>query len=149
MKKRDLAIKALLEFPKLSKGSIVRYLLETYPAIFDDFENTRAIVRDVCGSKGKDRKHRQAVDHQPDHITQYQLPQTKGEKRKFIELPKECHNVLIISDIHFPNHDVQALGKALQYGKDNNINCIVINGDLLDNEPFTNHDAPPTQYFRC
>ena len=142
-KKKDLAIKALLEFPKLSKGSIVRYLLDTYPAIFDDYENTRSIVRGVCGSKGKDRRHNKVVDHNPDHITQYQLPQSKGEKRKFVELPKECHNVLVISDIHFPNHDVKALELALQYGKDNKVNCIVINGDLMDNEPFTNHDAPP------
>jgi len=143
MKKQDLAIKALTEFPKMSKSSIVRYLLETYPTIFHDYENTRTIVRKVTGSKGKGELKYKVVDHNPDIETQYQLPKSKGEKRKFIELPQECNNILIISDIHFPNHDVIALGKALEYGKANNVNCIVINGDLLDNEPFTNHDAPP------
>jgi predicted phosphodiesterase len=143
MKKQDLAIKALSEFPKMSKGAIVTYLLETYPTIFHDYENTRSIVRKVTGSNGKEKLKYKAIDHNPDIETQFNLPKTKGEKRKFIELPQECNNILIISDIHFPNHDVIALGKALEYGKVNNINCIVINGDLLDNEPFTNHDAPP------
>jgi predicted phosphodiesterase len=143
MKKQDIAIKALIEFPKLSKNAIVSYLLETYPAMFDDFENTRSIVRKVTGAQGQSRLKYKVVDHKPDIETQFNLAKSKGEKRKFIDLPKECHNILVISDIHFPNHDVKALGKALEYGKDNNINCIVINGDLLDNEPFTNHDAPP------
>jgi predicted phosphodiesterase len=143
MKKQDIAIKALTEFPKLSKNAIVTYLLETYPTYFSDYENTRSIVRKVTGAQGESRLKYKVVDHKPDIETQFNLAKSKGEKRKFIDLPKECHNILIISDIHFPNHDVKALGKALEYGKANNINCIVINGDLLDNEPFTNHDAPP------
>jgi|LakMenE01Jun11ns_1017448.scaffolds.fasta_scaffold9914129_4 predicted phosphodiesterase len=143
MKKQDIVIRALTEFPKMSKSAIVRYLLETYPAMFDDYENTRSIVRKVTGAQGESRLKYKVVDHNPDIETQFNLPKSKGEKRNFIDLPKECHNILIISDIHFPNHDVKALGKALEYGKANNINCIVINGDLLDNEPFTNHDAPP------
>jgi predicted phosphodiesterase len=118
-------------------------LLETYPTYFSDYENTRSIVRKVTGAQGESRLKYKVVDHKPDIETQFNLPQSKGEKRNFIDLPKECNNVLIISDIHFPNHDVKALGKALEYGKTNKINCIVINGDLLDNEPFTNHDAPP------
>jgi predicted phosphodiesterase len=143
MKKQDIAIKALTEFPKLSKNAIVTYLLETYPTYFSDYENTRSIVRKVTGAQGESRLKYKVVDHKPDIETQFNLAKSKGEKRKFVELPKECHNILVISDIHFPNHDVKALGKALEYGKANNINCIVINGDLLDNEPFTNHDAPP------
>jgi predicted phosphodiesterase len=143
MTKQELVVKALTEFPKMSKASIVRYLLETYPAIFDDYERTRSLIRKYTGSQGKANLKYKRVDHNPDHITQYNLPQSKGEKRNFIDLPKECNNVLIISDIHFPNHDVEALNKALEYGKTNKVNCIVINGDLLDNEPFTNHDAPP------
>ena len=130
MTKQELVLKALTEFPKMSKASIVRYLLETYPTMFDDYERTRSLIRKYTGSQGKANLKYKRVDHNPDHITQYHLPQSKGEKRNFIDLPKECNNVLIISDIHFPNHDVEALGKALEYGKANNINCIVINGDL-------------------
>jgi predicted phosphodiesterase len=143
MTKKQLIVKALTEFPKMSKASIIRYLLDTYPTMFDDYERTRSLIRKYTGSHGEAALKYKVIDHNPDYITQYNLPQSKSEKRKFIELPKECHNILIISDIHFPNHDVKALGKALEYGKANNINCIVINGDLLDNEPFTNHDAPP------
>ena len=143
MTKKQLIVQALTEFPKMSKASIIRYLLDTYPTMFDDYERTRSLIRKYTGSHGEAALKYKIIDHNPDIETQYNLPQSKGEKRKFIELPKECHNILVISDIHFPNHDIKALGKALEYGKANNINCIVINGDLLDNEPFTNHDAPP------
>jgi predicted phosphodiesterase len=143
MTRRQLATKALTEFPKLSKRALAQYLLDTYPTMFSDFEIARSTLRQMAGSNGKAMLKYKRVDHNPDIETQYNLPKSKGEKRKFIELPKECHNILVISDIHFPNHDIKALGKALEYGKANNINCIVINGDLLDNEPFTNHDAPP------
>jgi predicted phosphodiesterase len=143
MTKQELVIRALTEFPKMSKASIVRYLIDTYPTMFDDYERTRSLIRKYTGSQGKSNLKYKLVEHNPDHITQFNLPQSKGEKRKFIYLPKDCHNVLIISDIHFPNHDVRALGKALEYGETNKVNCIVLDGDLLDNEPFTNHDAPP------
>jgi predicted phosphodiesterase len=142
-KKQKLILNALTEFPKLSKSAIAKYVVETYPTIFDDVENARTIVRTMTGSKGELNRKYKVVDHTPDIETQSQLPQSRGKKRQFIELPPELNNVLVISDIHFPNHDVNALDLALQYGEDNNINCIVINGDLLDNEPFTNHDAPP------
>jgi predicted phosphodiesterase len=143
MTKSQLALKALTEFPKLSKTTIARYLVETYPTMFDNVENARTCIRRITGSKGNRDKKEQVIEHTPDIETQSQLPQSIGKKRQFVELPPELNNVLVISDIHFPNHDVKALDKALKYGEDNKINCIVINGDLLDNEPFTNHDAPP------
>jgi predicted phosphodiesterase len=53
------------------------------------------------------------------------------------------NNILWLSDIHIPNQDNEALKLAIDYGVKNKINCIVLGGDILDNTPFTNHDAPP------
>jgi hypothetical protein len=51
MTKKQLIVKALTEFPKMSKASIIRYLLDTYPTMFDDYERTTGI--DIRGAGRK------------------------------------------------------------------------------------------------
>lgn len=138
-----LTEKAILKFPSMSKASIARYLYATYPTHFESIENARSLVRKITGSSGDSRRKYKTIDHKPNIETQFNLPQSIGKERNFFKLPKEITNVLWLSDIHFPNHDVEALRNALIYGKENKIDCIVLGGDILDNEPFTNHDAPP------
>ena len=40
--------------------------------------------------------------------------------------------MLILSDIHFPYHDKQAIMVALRTGKQQNVDSILLNGDILD-----------------
>lgn len=63
----------------------------------------------------------------------YNLPKSYAEKKEPFVLPKVCNNILLISDLHIPYHDVEAITIALDYGKKNKINTIFINGDLIDN----------------
>lgn len=51
--------------------------------------------------------------------------------------------VLVISDIHIPYHDTPALNAALEYGYKRGADCIVINGDLLDLAPMSDHEKIP------
>lgn len=138
-----LAEKAIIKFPSMSKASIARYLFATYPTHFENQENARSIIRNLTGTTGDAKRHNKVIDHKPNIETQFNLPKSIGKERNFFKLPNEITNVLWLSDIHFPNHDEEALRNALIYGKENGIDCIVLGGDILDNEPFTNHDAPP------
>ena len=63
----------------------------------------------------------------------YKLPDSYQEKREPFILPKVCNNILLISDLHIPYHDIDAITIALDYGKKENVNTIFINGDLIDN----------------
>jgi predicted phosphodiesterase len=63
----------------------------------------------------------------------YNLPESYQEKREPFILPKVCNNILLISDLHIPYHDIEAITIALDYGKKENVNTIFINGDLIDN----------------
>jgi predicted phosphodiesterase len=63
----------------------------------------------------------------------YNLPESYQEKREPFILPKVCNNILLISDLHIPYHDIDAITIALDYGKKENVNTIFINGDLIDN----------------
>lgn len=65
-------------------------------------------------------------------LNPYKLPKSYAEKAKTFRLPAKCNNVLFISDLHIPYHDINAVSIAIEYGKRHNINCIFINGDILD-----------------
>lgn len=49
---------------------------------------------------------------------------------KWFEAPHQ--KMLVLSDIHFPYHDKQALMVALRTGKQENVDSILLNGDILD-----------------
>lgn len=136
------AKEALLKFPTLSKSAIAKYLVQTYPTLFTSIENARTMIRTLTGASGQARMRYKKVEHTPNLETQFNLPKSEAKDRQFTQI-KGAERVLILSDIHFPNHDYDALLNALKFGKEKNIDCIILNGDIMDNEPFTRHDAPP------
>jgi predicted phosphodiesterase len=140
--KTELAVEYVLKFPSISKSSIAVKLFDDYPTLFKNPEDARTFVRRATGSsfatyKGKKYNFKDKVAHTPD------LPPSIKKDRFFIDLPVSSNNILWLSDIHLPNQDNEAIKIAIDYGKKNKINCIVLGGDILDNTPFTSHDAPP------
>lgn len=76
------------------------------------------------------------------------------QKLKIISKAEEMQNVvlgegryLILSDIHIPYHDEASLSTALEWGLNNNIDTIILNGDIMDCYPvssFIKDIAMPT-----
>lgn len=131
--KGKIVIQVLKEFPNTSNRAIANYLVDKYPLIFPDVENARKLIQKKLGRDNCSvTKETNFSGHNP-----YGLPDAVEIKEKSYRIPKVNDKILWVSDIHFPNHDQQALTVALKYGKDNGANCIVIGGDLLDNTPFT------------
>jgi predicted phosphodiesterase len=73
----------------------------------------------------------------------YKLPESYQEERKPYKLPIACNNILLISDLHIPYHDINAVTLALNYGVENKINTILINGDLIDNHQVSRFERDP------
>ena len=140
--KSKLAKEALQKFPESSKRAIANYLCETYPLLFTSFEDARSVVNKNT-LYHNDKLDRSKNTFSPENP--YGLPDSKAQIRKFVDI-KDCKKILWLSDIHFPNQDNDALTAALKYGQEHKIDCIVLGGDILDNEPFTSHDAPPPIY---
>jgi predicted phosphodiesterase len=122
--------------------TLARIILKEHPLSFNGLEDARKVLGKIEGKrlspeerniyekipaneKYKMVKHRK---HNP-----FKLPKSHSNNKKFFVLPKECNNILMISDLHIPYHDIEATTTALKYGLDNNINTIFINGDLIDN----------------
>jgi predicted phosphodiesterase len=107
--------------------------------MYKNQEDARTFVRNATNSFGNEHKkynHRD-ITHTPD------LPPSLSKQRIFVDLPVSSNNILWMSDIHLPNHDIDAINLATKFGIDKKINCIVLGGDILDNTPFTSHDSPP------
>jgi predicted phosphodiesterase len=123
-------------FPELSKRAIAVKIHSDNPLIFKDPEDVRSFVRYITGSFGKDK--RDLATHKG-----FCIPKSQAKKTAPYNLPQQYNNILWLSDIHAPNHHHEALELAIEYGKTNKINCIVLGGDVIDNFPFTRFDKKP------
>jgi predicted phosphodiesterase len=135
--KDQLAVEYLTKFPSISKSSIAAKLYNDHPHVFNSVEDARIKIRRITGADGNFSSRKINIPHTPE------LPPSRMTNREFVDLPVSSNNILWMSDIHIPNQDNEALKLAIDYGVKNKINCIVLGGDVLDNTPFTNHDAPP------
>jgi hypothetical protein len=145
MNKRDVVREYLKKYPKFPNLKLARIIYSENNLLFKDVEAVRSIVRDLTGNNGKLK--RIEVDERfktsPKSYNPYNIPESYEEKREAFVLPKACDNILLISDLHIPYHNIKAVTIALDYGKANNVNTIFINGDLIDNHQVSRFETDP------
>jgi len=141
MKKSEISKTYRDKFPDMPTLKLARIVYEENKIMFKDIEAARASLRYIEGKTGKkDRKNASKSKYfmqQDRPKNPYNLPESHQEVREPYILPKGCNNILLISDLHIPYHDITAITIALDYGKANNINTIFINGDLIDNHQIS------------
>jgi len=54
-------------------------------------------------------------------------------------------SILVMSDIHVPYHDEQALEIAIEYGIKQKADTIILNGDIIDCAALSRHEKTPAQ----
>lgn len=147
--KSRLARAAVKKFPNSSKRSIAEYLFLNNNLIFADKEEARRIVRYVTGTQGaKNRsKAKDIIDKKsnfsPDNP--YGLPPSEAKEFIPYKLPKVNNNILFLSDIHLPYHDINSLTLAIKYGKEKKVNTIYLNGDIMDFHKASFHEQDPSK----
>lgn len=145
-KKGKIAREYLAQYPTSSIRTLAQLLMERYPTLFTNYQSTRSILNTHAGRMKVGKiKNTIVTERKQSRENPFGLPESRSKSRKFIKI-EGAKRVLWLSDIHFPNQDNEALTAALQYGLDHKVDCIVLGGDILDNEPFTAHDAPPPLY---
>lgn len=60
------------------------------------------------------------------------LPESDEAEYEPFLIPSGVRKLLVLSDIHIPYHNIQALTTAIQYGIDNGADGILLNGDTMD-----------------
>lgn len=134
--KADIARNYIKQFPKTASLTLARKMYIENIETFKDIEDARYSIRYVRGLAGiesrKSATKKELFVEKFSLGNPYKIPKSHAVKAKTFTLPAKYNNVLLISDLHIPYHDVTALSLAIQYGKEKDINCIFINGDLLD-----------------
>lgn len=126
----DLAAQIIQEFPEAATKRLATILRERYPTVFNSVEHARDIVRYVRGARGPKSRRENALYPE---LHRTVVPPLRGlpPSRKLERNPFHIQHkrVLVLSDIHIPYHDPQAIQLALDYRE---FDSILLNGDILD-----------------
>jgi predicted phosphodiesterase len=133
-------LEALAKWPDLPNLTLARKLYEDNPEVYTTLDNARASVRYYRGACGSKKRANVKIDNfQPAKQAiamgipnPFFLPESDEVEWEPYVIPKAVTRLLILSDVHIPYHNVEAVTLAMQYGKDKAVNGIMLNGDILD-----------------
>ena len=141
-KKADIVNEYLTRFPDLGAAPLARKIYKENKASFNDVENVRSVIRYYTGQKGvAQRAYKESNKdffREPKTSNPYGLFPTSAETYLPYEITSK--RTLIISDLHFPYQHNKSIELALDFGKQKKVDCILINGDLLDFATISRHE---------
>jgi len=132
------------------KATIAKIIYKDYPHAFKNIENVRTLVRYYTGANGKN--HRKSLSNSEfvkpltykfDAFSD--IPKSFRNEPSFFTLPTGIKKILILSDIHFPYHDEDALRIAVMKGVSENVDCVLLNGDILDFYQLSDFSKDPSK----
>lgn len=145
--KGGLAKEILSRFPKHPIRTLAQKLFKENKKVFKDLEDARSHLKYHAGLSGqkalsqlKDVTNARAITRD---TNPFKLPESYEQEREPYRIPKIYNNILVISDLHIPYHTNIAITRALEYGKKNKVNCVLINGDLLDFHQLSRFEKDP------
>jgi hypothetical protein len=131
--KTKLVKEFVKKYPTHPNLTLARLIYKKHPSSFKSIDNVRSTIRVIKGQHGtKLRKSikDKALFAEPGKLNPFDLPESHAND--YTPYIINQSRTLIISDLHFPYQDNKAIELALNYGLKKNVNCILINGDLLD-----------------
>jgi len=135
--KGEIVDQVLTDFPNTPSLTLAKKIYKKNPEVFTSLDDARSMVRYYRGAMGnKNRKNMTDKSHikkfTKESLNPFGLPPSDEAEYLPYYLRKESNKVLCLYDVHVPYHNVEALTKAIQYGKDKEVNTIFIGGDFLD-----------------
>lgn len=122
----------------VSKSMLAKILHTKYPTEFASDEQARTIIRKATGSHGKYSRKQIKTRTEWKGLS---LPEPeKNDYSKFLIREKR---IGILSDIHFPYYDKEALNAAIGYLRKWKPDCILLNGDILDCYALSHWEKDP------
>jgi predicted phosphodiesterase len=123
---------------------LAKKLHEENPSVYKNVEHARSTLRLITGNCGKLNLEKQHNDFRKEfNLLKKTLPKGETDKVEDYYLPKSIKRVLMLSDIHLPYQDDDALFSALEYGISNQADCIWLNGDILDFYQLSRFEIDP------
>lgn len=124
----------------LSKKALGKILHERYPSDFETPERGRKTILDVTGANGDRSRKTSKI-----RIEWKGLSLPEPEKNDYSKFLIKEKRIGILSDIHFPYYDKEALNAAIAYLKKWKPDCILLNGDIIDMYQVSDYLRDPRQ----
>lgn len=137
-----IVLKYLEQDNSLPSLTLAKIIYKENPLMFRNVESVRAIIRSYrhqCGEKNRTGYKNKKFFKEEGSKAPFKMPEPISEDYKPVYLDRKFNNIGVISDLHIPNHRTKPIEVAVEYLQSVNVNCIIINGDVLDNTPFTKH----------
>lgn len=140
----SIVIDYLRRHPSLPSLTLAKMIARDLPAEFT-IETARSSIRYYRGISGdRKRAHEPAggslfsKNEQP-NFNPWKLDSTSEDETPY-RVPDDCRSIGVLSDLHIPNHRMEPIKLAISNLQERNIDALIINGDVLDNTPFTRFD---------
>lgn len=137
-------------YPTMPKQTIARLIMKEHPGLFNTLGACRDRVKYYTGAHGKKSLRAAEVYGQPRpkgaadaNAWADLMPESWSEPIEPFILPKSIRRLLVLSDIHVPFHDVEALTAAIEYGIEAKPDAVLLNGDTLDFYAVSDHEKDP------
>lgn len=129
-----LAEQLCKDFPTKATLTLAKLLYGKYPEHFKNVEAARGMIRNYRGELKyqKALPERTTKQSTPKSLNAYELPQSHSHKKEAFVLPKSSKKILLLSDIHIPYQDNEAIEAAVEYGLKEGVDTVYLNGDILD-----------------
>jgi len=136
MIKREIVQDYIQRFPDLPNRTLASMIFTKEEGLFVDVEAARRMIRYYKGADGDDNRKVSANKGR-----EINMSSVKEGLRKLglISQAEEMNHIklgagryLILSDIHLPFHDEEALALAIEYGINHGVDALILNGDILD-----------------
>lgn len=127
--------KACEDFKSTPSLTLAKKIYKENPESFKNVEAVRTLIRGYRGTIGA--YMRKTMKTRVEYIPK-ELPKSHAEDFTPYEISQS--RVLIISDLHFPYQNNEAIEVAIKYGVEKDVNCVLINGDLFDFATISRHE---------
>lgn len=132
---KDIVVEYIRKYPNTPNLTLAKTILKQFPQM-GSLDSVRSLIRYARGCKGKERRRYAVEDIKRDTNSKTNVFDILPEGLKSFEdwSPVHIHgtSVLILSDIHVPYHNSDALRLAINYGKQHKVDTIILNGDIAD-----------------
>lgn len=136
----------------LKDSPIARLLVSKYPEVFKDMEDARHAIGYYSGKRG--RRNREirgsitGVEYEKPLDSDYspsKIPDSHANDFTPYQIPSNIENILHLNDVHIPYHSKPTIEAAVKYGKEKQVDAIIINGDWLDCYKLSKYETDPTK----
>jgi hypothetical protein len=146
----DVVLDYIKRHPKLPRQTLAKLVMKEQPGLYANLTACRSAVQYYTGAQGeKSRIH--PVKHgviRPKGIAgadawEEMMPESWSEPVVPFQLPSSIRSLLVLSDIHVPFHEPQALRMAMEWGIAHKPDAVLLNGDTLDFYAISDHEKDP------